>query len=145
MTDHKTNDRQMARPLMESIGFDTIDEILGDGGYDSLEIYSELQKRGIQTLIPPPPNARTHNKRDDLCQRNNTVKYIKEKGYHAWANKNNFGRRNRVENTFYRIKTIFGRSFMSRIWENQEVEAKLIANLLNEMTNLGMPVTEKIS
>ena len=145
MTDHKTNDRQMAKPIMESIGFDNIDEILGDGGYDSLEIYSELEKKGIRTLIPPPPNARTHNKRDDLCQRNDTVKYIKEKGYHAWSNKNNFGRRNRVENTFYRIKTIFGRSFMSRIWKNQEVEAKLIANLLNEMTNLGMPVTEKIS
>ena len=48
-------------------------------------------------------------------------------------------------NTFYRIKTIFGRSFMSRIWKNQEVEAKLIANLLNEMTRLGMPMTEKIS
>ena len=34
---------------------------------------------------------------------------------------------------------------MSRIWKNQEVEAKLIANLLNDMTKLGMPVTEKVS
>lgn len=145
MTDHKTNDRQMTKPIMESIGFDNINELLGDGGYDSLDIYSELEKNGIRPLIPPPPNAKLHTKREALYQRNDTVKYIKEKGYHAWANKNNFGRRNRVENTFYRIKTIFGRSLMSRIWKNQEVEAKLIASLLNEMTSLGMPITQKIS
>jgi len=145
MTDHKTNDRQMTKPIIESIGFKNIDEILGDGGYDSLDIYSYLKEKNILTLIPPPLNARVHEKRDDLSQRNKTVKYIKKKGYHAWVSKNNFGRRNRVENTFYRIKTIFGRSFMSRIWKNQNVESKLIANLLNKMTSLGMPKSVKLS
>ena len=70
MTDHKTNDRQMTKPIIESIGFKNIDEMLGDGGYDSLDIYSYLKEKNILTLIPPPPNARVHEKRDDLSQRN---------------------------------------------------------------------------
>ena len=144
MTDHKTNDRQVANPIIESIGVENIDEVLADGGYDSLNIYSYLEQHGIITLIPPPPNARVHDKRNDLHQRNKTVQYIRDKGYHAWTNKNNFERRNRVENTFYRIKTIFGRQFISRVWKNQEVESKLIANLLNQMTSLGMPKSVKV-
>ena len=145
MTNHKTNDRQMANPIIESIGLENINEVLGDGGYDGLNIYSFLEKNGIITLIPPPPNAKVHEKRDELRQRNKTVQCIRDRGYHAWVNKNNFGRRNRVENTFYRIKTIFGRQFMSRVWKNQEVESKLIATLLNQMTTLGMPKCVKIS
>ena len=145
MTDHKTNDRQVANPIIESIGVENIDEVLADGGYDSLNIYSYLEQHGIITLIPPPPNARVHDKRNDLHQRNKTVQYIRDKGYHAWTNKNNFERRNRVENTFYRIKTIFGRQFMSRIWKNQDTESKLIATLLNQMTSLGMPKSVKAS
>ena len=129
MTDHKTNDRQMTNLIIDSIGLENINEVLGDGGYDNLNIYSYLEKNGIITLIPSPPNAKVHGKRDDLRQRNKTVQYVRDKGYHAWVNKNDFGRRNRVENTLYRIKTIFGRQFMSRIWKNQEVESKLIANL----------------
>jgi hypothetical protein len=63
------------------------------------------------------------------------------KRYHAWRVENNFGRRDKVENTFYRIKTIFGRKLKSRNWDNQIQESKLICNMLNKMTNLGMPKT----
>ena len=63
------------------------------------------------------------------------------KRYHAWRVENNFGRRDKVENTFYRIKTIFGRKLKSRKWDNQIQESKLICNMLNKMTNLGMPKT----
>ena len=84
-------------------------------------------------------------KKNGSSERNQTIAYIKEKGIHAWKTKNNYGRRNRVENTFYRLKTIFGRQFVSRTWDNQEAESKLICDLLNKMTGLGMPVTEKVS
>ena len=31
-----------------------------------------------------------------------------KKGYHAWRVKNNYGRREKVENTFFRFKTSSG-------------------------------------
>ena len=145
MTDHKTNDLQMVKPLIEFIGPENIDEMLGDGGYEGHDVYGLLKEKNIRPLIPPRKRARIHEKREALSERNATIQYIKEKGHSAWANKNDFGRRNRVENTFYRIKTIFGRQFMSRIWNNQEAESKLIACLLNQMTQLGMPISVKVS
>ncbi|MBN9343943.1 MAG: hypothetical protein J0H87_06195 [Holosporales bacterium] len=33
-----------------------------------------------------------------------SIVYIKKKGYRAWYHKNYYGRRNKVENTFYRLK-----------------------------------------
>ena len=99
--------------------------------------------RNIKTIISLPINAKKSKKKNASSERNQTIAYIKEKGIYAWKTKNNYGRRNRVENTFYRLKTIFGRQFSSRTWDNQEAESKLICNLLNTMTGLGMPVTEK--
>ncbi|AIL13929.1 hypothetical protein IM40_11410 (plasmid) [Candidatus Paracaedimonas acanthamoebae] len=53
------------------------------------------------------------------------------------------GRRNKVENTFYRLKTIFGRKLHSRNWNNQQAETHLICCLLNKMTQAGMPQSVK--
>ena len=145
MTDHRTNDQQMVKPLIEFIGSENIDEMLGDGGYDGHNVHGYLKAKNIRPLIPPRKRARIHEKREDLSERNKTIQYIREKGHSAWTSNNNFGRRNRVENTFYRIKTIFGRQLMSRIWKNQEAETKLTACLLNQMTALGMPVSVKVS
>ena len=69
--------------------------------------------------------------------------YIKKKGYWAWYHKNEYGRRNKVENTFYRLKTIFGRKLHLRNWNNQQAEAHLICRLLNKMTQAGMPKSVK--
>ena len=77
--------------------------------------------------------------------RDQAVKYIQEKGYWAWYYKNNVGRRNRVENTFYRLKTIFGRKLHSRTIPNQDVESQFLCTMLNKMTELGMPKSVRIA
>ena len=131
--------------MIDAVGLEFIDEILADSGYDSHNNYYICRDRNIKTIIPPPINANKSKKKNGASERNLTISYIKEKGIYAWKTKNNYGRRNRVKNTFYRLKTIFGRQFSSRTWDNQEAESKLICNLLNKMTALGMPVTEKVS
>ncbi len=98
----------------------------------------------MKTLIPPPATAVVSSETDPTL-RDQTVAYIKTKGYLAWFTKNNFGRRLRVENTFYRLKTIFGRKLLSRTMRNQQNEANMICYLLNKMTDLGMPKTVKIA
>jgi hypothetical protein len=54
----------------------------------------------------------------------------KESGYHHQA---------RVENTYFRHKTIIGPGLRSRHLEAQEAEAVIACNILNRMTDLGMP------
>jgi hypothetical protein len=45
----------------------------------------------------------------------------------------------RVENTFFRYKTIVGDRLRARHPKSQEVEALIACNVLNRMTDLGMP------
>lgn len=144
MTDHRTDDRACVNSLLEQVDTDFIDEALADTGYDSHKIYKELEDLQINPLIPPPRNA-VMTSQTSSSHRDKTIAYIKEKEYWAWYYKNDFGRRNRVENTFYRLKTIFGGKLLSRNWNNQDAETKLICNLLNKMTQLGMPQTVKAS
>lgn len=143
LTDHRTDDRACVKSLLEPLDTQFISEALADGGYDSHQIYQDLEKEMIRPLIPPPANAKVSCSEVPTV-REQTVQYIKDKGYWAWHYKNDFGRRNRVENTFYRLKTIFGRKLFSRNPQNQDAESHLICHLLNQMTELGMPKTVKI-
>lgn len=142
LTNHHTDDRACVLPLVDQSHASYVTDFLADGGYDSHQIYEALEEQNIKPLIPPPSQAVAHSE-TNLSSRDQTVKYIKEKGYWAWYYKNDFGRRNKVENTFYRLKTIFGPKLLSRILPNQEAESHLLCCMLNKMTRLGMPKSVK--
>lgn len=144
LTDHHTDDRACVEAILEQSNSSYITEMLADGGYDSHKIYEELEKKKINPVIPPPNQAVINNAANP-SKRDQAVKYIQEKSYWAWYSKNNVGRRNRVENTFYRIKTIFGRKLHSRTIPNQDVESQFLRTMLNKMTELGMPKSVKIA
>ena len=59
----------------------------------------------------------------------------KESGYH---------RQGRVENAFFRYKTIIGDRLQARDQDAQFVEARLACNILNRMTDLGRPKSAAI-
>ena len=142
LTNHRTDDRKiMPKILAQAKEEMEVSELLADGGYDSHKSYEICDQNKIKVLIRPPKNATISRKKGKNYLRNKTVEYIKQKGFHAWRVKNNFGRSYRVENTFYRLKTIFGRKLKSRDPENQIQESNLICHLLNKMTDLGMPKT----
>ena len=56
-----------------------------------------------------------------------------------------YGERALVEVAFYRYKKIIGQLMRSIDFKNQKVEAKLACKALNIMTELGMPITERIN
>ena len=45
----------------------------------------------------------------------------------------------------YRYKTVVGRRLRAPTLPNQQTEAKIGCNVLNQMTTLGMPATVRIS
>nr|WP_039454485.1 hypothetical protein [Candidatus Jidaibacter acanthamoeba] len=77
--------------------------------------------------------------------RSDIINYIKEKGYHVGCYKNKYGRREIVENTIYRYKSIIGTKLRSRKWDNQDAETLLGCHILNIMTNLHMPQSVKLT
>ena len=58
----------------------------------------------------------------------------RQSGYHQQA---------RVENTFFRYKSIIGHRLRARHPKSQEAEALIACNILNRMTEIGR--TESIS
>ena len=141
MTNHITDDHKCLESLIQSADIEKITEILADIGYDSNNTYIILENKGIKATIAPPKSAKTSYTQP----RSDTINYIKEKGYHVERNKNKYGRREIIENTIYRYKSIIGAKLRSRKWDNQDAETLLGCHILNKMTNLGMTHSVKLT
>jgi len=67
-------------------------------------------QKGIKPIIRPPNRTmnpaieiKTIKTKNLKTERDEAVQYQQEKGYQAWRVKNNYGRREKVENTFFNV------------------------------------------
>lgn len=144
MTKHTKDDRSQVQPLLDGI---QAKEVLGDTGYDGETIYQLLRAKGMKPTIRPPNRSPTKKgpAKELKTERQKEATYLQEKGYSAWRVKNNYGRRERVENTFYRFKTAFGSQFLSRDEDNMKNELTTKCHLLNKMFDIGRPISMRVS
>lgn len=77
--------------------------------------------------------------------RHKSAIYQEAHGYQAWRVKNDYGRREKVENTFFRFKTNFGSKFLSREDNNMKNEMTIRCDLLNRMFKVGKPISVRAS
>lgn len=137
-TEHTVDNRSQVENLLRTI---KTKEFLGDPGYDGENIYQLLKSKGIKPNIRPP----NHNKKIEFTDiktvREEVVDYQQTKGYQAWRVKNKYGRRERVENTFFRFKKSFGSEFLSRSDKNMNQEMVIKCQLLNRMLEIGKPTS----
>jgi hypothetical protein len=78
-------------------------------------------------------------------ERQQSGAYQQTKGYHAWRNKNKYGRRELAENTFFRFKNSFGSKFLSRDDDNMKNEMTIKGQFLNKMFEIGKPISVRIA
>jgi hypothetical protein len=135
-TEHTSDDRSQIENLLKNI---KTKEFLGDPGYDGESVYQLLKFKGIKPTIRPPNNTQKIEFTGTKTTREEAVDYQQTKGYQAWRVKNNYGRRKRVENTFFRYKKSFGSEFLSRDDENMKQETTIKCKLLNRMLEIGRP------
>lgn len=138
LIDYHTADRGCFSFLINKSNAFQVTAMLADGDHDSRDIYQILERQNLNAFIPPPSRVIIYHEIDSL-KRYKAVKYIKEKGYWAWYYKNNFGRTNKVENTFYCLKTILERKLNPRILSNQNTESHLLCCMHNKITKIAMP------
>jgi hypothetical protein len=69
---------------------------------------------------------------------------VKEIGRREWKKESGYHRQARVENTFFRYKTIVGPRLRARHPKSQQAEAIIACNILNRMTGLGMPESFRV-
>ena len=116
-----------------------------DAAYDSTAIHNAATERGAKVVVPTTKTATRSRPRPTRCaSRDQTVCRIHKVGRRQWKKESGYHKQARVENAFFRYKTILGDRLRSRIREGQEVEAVIACNILNQMTELGRPASYAI-
>lgn len=136
---HNKDDRSQVKELLKDV---KTKEVLDDPGYDGENIYQILRAKGIKPTIRPPNHLVA---RKAKTERQQSAAYQQTKGYHAWRNKNKYGRRELVENTIFRFKNSFGSKFLSRGDGNMKNEMTIKCQLLNKMFEIGKPISVRIA
>jgi len=150
LTCHDVSDCAEVPKLLEQIE-SPIDTVLADGAYDHPSTYEALINHEtnfvngvrVKAAIPPNLGFRAEMQNDSVLRKDN-IRVI-EQGRQRWQDYTDYGRRAKVENTMYRYKIIIGNKLKSRSIDNQKIESKIAVNILNQMTNLGMPCSQKIA
>lgn len=114
----------------------------GDGAYDTWDCYEAIDAVGAEPVIPPQKNAkikRHGNCKGEPLPRDEAIRYIRRHGRAKWKRVHGYHLRSLVETAICRFKRIIGRVLRSRALSCQRTEARLGCQILNRMTQLGMP------
>jgi hypothetical protein len=143
LTDNEVADASVFPTLLSSTDGKIV-RLTADGAYDRREVYDAAGRRGAYVVVPPQrgavisgdPILRTRDRHIRRIARVGRAQWRREKGQHRQA---------RVENTFYRYKRNFGPGLRARHPMAQRTEVMTACNLLNWMSSLGMPKSEKLA
>jgi hypothetical protein len=139
LTHGSTDDAKTALDLIDVIA-DDIASFTADAAYDTLAIYDASAERQAKVVVPPSKSAtRSRQRRSRSSARDRTIMRVKEIGRRQWKKESGYHRQARVENTFFRYKTIISDKLRARHPESQTAEATIACNVLNRMAELGMP------
>ena len=139
LTHGSADDAKTALDLIDKVEGD-ITSITADAAYDTLAIYDAAAARSAKVVVPPIKTAtRSRRRRPQSSARNRTIMRVKEIGRRRWKKESGYNRQARVENTFFRYKTIIGHKLRARHPKSQATEALIACNILNGMTALGRP------
>jgi len=134
LTHGNVHDSNTALNLLDEI--DDIASFTADAAYDTIAIYDAATARGAKVIVPPRTSA-TRSTRSGA--RDRAVRRVRKVGRRQWKKESGYHQQARVENTFFRYKSIIGDRLRARHPKSQEAEALIACNILNRMTDLGRP------
>ena len=144
LTDAKVDDATTGINLIEAVEGD-ISSFIADAAYDTIAIYDAAGARGAKVIVPPTKTAmRSRGRRPRSTARDRTIKRVRTIGRRRWKKESGYHRQARVENAFFRYKSIIGDRLRARHPKAQKAEAVIACNILNEMTALGRPASYAI-
>ena len=132
-----TQDSQRVPHLLQQIK-EPIDSFKGDRGYDLGSVYNHVlgHSPNAEIVIHPRSNAVISDK-GKWTHRDKHVQKILDDGVHKWRRESGYYQQSKVENAFYRYKTIIGKKLRARTEDSREVETILGCQILNRFLELG--------
>jgi IS5 family transposase len=139
LTDGSADDAKTALDLLDEIEGE-ITSVTADAAYDTIAIYDASDARGAEVVVPPAKSStRSGRRRSRSSARDRTIMRVREIGTRQWKKESGYHRQARVENTFFRYKSIVGDRLRARHPKSQEAEAIIACNILNRMIAMGRP------
>jgi len=135
LTDGNADDSNTALNIIDKMTA-PIASFTADAAYDTTAIYEAAGARDAKVIVPPRKTA-TRSRRPG--PRDRTVSRVMQLGRRQWKKESGYHQQARVENTFFRYKSILGDRLRARHPESQEAEALIACNILNRMFELGRP------
>jgi hypothetical protein len=148
LTTTEEGDASLVGPLLDQIT-GPIASVTADGAYDGEPVYRAVSARQpdppAAVIIPPRATAVPSPSADtEPTQRDQHLRMIRDRGRMGWQKTVGYGRRSLGETAVFRYKAIIGRRLRARTLPTQKSEARAGCSVLNRMTRLGMPVSQRI-
>ena len=147
LTTAEDGDASQVGPLLDQIS-GPIASVTADGAYDGDPVYRIIAERepAATVVIPPRSTAVPSNNAETAAtERDQHLQLIQEHGRLGWQKAVNYGRRSLGEVAMMRYKTLIGRRLHARTLPTQKTEAATGCKVINVMTRLGMPVSQRIA
>ena len=138
LTDATGDDATTGVALIEAVS-GALTRVTADGAYDTVAFYDAAGARGAKVVVPPTKTARVSRRRPRSSARDRTITTVQRIGRRRWKKTSRYHQQARVENTFFRYKSIIGEALRARSPGGQAVEVLLACNVLNQMTARGRP------
>ena len=114
-----------------------------DGAYDHRSVYDQLSAAGTENVvivIPPRRSAVSAGPTDGpWAQRDTALERIRQVGRREWQKESGYRQQARVENSFFRYKSVLGGGLKARHGKAQRREVAIGCHILNRMSELGRP------
>ena len=147
LTSNDEGDASQVGLLLEQIP-GTLASVTADGAYDGEPIYQAVAERQpappVTVVIPPRSTAVPSSDAGATpSQRDRHIQMIHAKGRLGWQKAVGYGRRSHAETAMFRCKAIIGSNLRARTLPAQRTETKVGCAMLNQMTSLGMPMSQR--
>ncbi|MBJ18447.1 MAG: hypothetical protein CL933_03390 [Deltaproteobacteria bacterium] len=115
---------------------DDVASFTADAACDTIAIYDAAAERGAKVIVPPRVSA-TRSTRSGA--RDRTVRRVRKVDRRRWKKESGYYQQARVENIFFRYKSLIGGRLRTRHPDAQRREATIACNILNRMAEFGWP------
>jgi Transposase DDE domain len=148
LTSKEVGDLSMVGPLLEQIQSPLL-SVMADGVYDGEPVYRAIAECQPDSppaaIIPPRVTAVPSSAADGMPgPRDRHIQLIQEKGRRGWERAVGYGKRSLVETAMFRYKTLIGPTLRARTLPAQKTEARVACSVMNRMTQLGMPLSQRV-
>jgi hypothetical protein len=143
LTEATVDDATTALDLITAVE-GTLARVTADPAYDTIAVYETARARGATVVVPPVRTANVSRHGPRSAARDRTIRSVKKLGRRRWKKAAGCHRQVRVENAFFRYKSIIGDGLRARSPAGQGSEAVLSCEILNRMTDLGRPASYSI-